>query len=435
MISTGLFVLYKVTQGVSLFTAAHRTYQVAQSDMPTSQKAHRVATEVIFGVAQGFSVGISLADAVSTAKVVVDSAAAGAAVLKNVSEVSCKPFEWGNLLEVGACVLFRTGMTVTGIIVLEPEVLGNHAELVEWIADLTNSSSLMVNPASRDKLIYGGTKLCDAVKYLTGYIKENREPSATQRIVVRMNKSKIPELMIDPHYASLMKTVIESNSIADFAKIPDLFKYDKVLKSYICSLSRKPIRHVLMVAGTEKKPVYYEKAAFEKYCQEFPNKLPPKWPVGVQFIKENISLYAEGQRIIDQRLDVLRVQFIEISITTPQTELLLLAKEKMVEDSSALSDFFIQTAGNPYVVVSALKAKHVFQANTSSKNSYWISLQVPGRTKEIQTSDLMAPAFALLGSSMAEDKRALRAVLDSHQKLNLWVSNDFRCIDVSLEKT
>lgn len=100
-----------------------------------------------------------------------------------------------------------------------------------------------------------------------------------------------------------------ATTIEDFSSIPKLFleKQDSLLRKYICPLTKKPIRHIVVVRSTRNtpNPLYYEKTAIEQFISRHPNELPNGWPITTPVQLNQIVRHVSKQAEIDSRLTTL----------------------------------------------------------------------------------------------------------------------------------
>ncbi len=77
-------------------------------------------------------------------------------------------------------------------------------------------------------------------------------------------------------------------------------------KDFVCPIHQHPIRHVVVVRGTESSahPIYFEKTAIEHWIRN--HQTPPScWPDGIKYSQENIEGSTLAQEKINQRLTFL----------------------------------------------------------------------------------------------------------------------------------
>jgi len=94
--------------------------------------------------------------------------------------------------------------------------------------------------------------------------------------------------------------------------IPDFFDIDLEDWHYVCAISSRPIRHIVVPNTPSLRTVFYERATLEAWIKENPDKIPPCWPK-----KLSVSEYSSNpylQDFIDEKLQRLakKLEGIEI---------------------------------------------------------------------------------------------------------------------------
>lgn len=120
---------------------------------------------------------------------------------------------------------------------------------------------------------------------------------------VRMLDSGEMVYMFPPKEYKERKQLKEYKSIEEMKKIPSIF-YSDVFDHYRCSLSKKRIRHIVVVKGTEgtAAPVFYEKAEIKKWMRQNPETKPESWPRRVKYRRFSIIEAKDHQAVIDRQL-------------------------------------------------------------------------------------------------------------------------------------
>lgn len=122
------------------------------------------------------------------------------------------------------------------------------------------------------------------------------------------------EEMIREHQKILKKT-----PAVGFQKIPRYFHNEKRFQKRICSISKEPIREVVVVKEPSKKPILYDFFPLFIYWQFMPEgERPPSWPESIPFSRPMIEVdRVETNQItkdLQEELDNVDLNIVEMQL-------------------------------------------------------------------------------------------------------------------------
>jgi hypothetical protein len=231
-------------------------------------------------------------------------AVTGVAAVADISRTISRKMIEGKLSRrdipsIACVVFFRVGtmtssygaalrsLTENRIVMYDPEAL---AELIKNLG-LCDSSLFQIGAA-----VY--LRSDESKKHIRAVLefckKMRRHPPAANKPTAKTGAEPVkPAVELAPQIAV---TVEESEESLEeiYESMMDLGKLKKIPKRFhedflwICPITKEPIRFIVEPAVVGGGDAWYEKEALENFLAKKPNELPPNWPQGVAFKKENI---------------------------------------------------------------------------------------------------------------------------------------------------
>ncbi len=166
---------------------------------------------------------------------------------------------------------------------LKPELLGKHLDKVQFFAPRIEITSVCIRITK--------TVAPLLIKYLL-----NQPKSINFSVILSKNDKEIIEIKTDERLVDNFQLVLKATSIEEFNIIPEFFEYDPLLAEFICPLTKKPIRYIVAIRGTEDAPhpIYFEKKAIQALLDTLPLVRPDAWPSELEFNHNNYHLKKEA---------------------------------------------------------------------------------------------------------------------------------------------
>lgn len=435
-VNTLLKIVETANKAVRMVEAGIDCYEVCQSgNLSTAQGVVRATADVGLIAFQAASFGANLRGASPNWRVGLEAGAAifdvGQRVVVLTSRNDVKLGDW---LDLGCSCIFRAAAVTRTTLTLKPEFFGNRDEQIKKISDVLESGATLVQNREQANKIYsfGKRQLVYLIDYCRGQGNLALEVPIEEGIG---DEPIIPQLKVDPQMAAAIMEIQGAEIIQQLQKIPCLFSQDLELKKYSCSLSGKPIRHVLVLLGTENSahPIMYEK---DQIIQRLTNgSIPQNWPQQIPFKRENLVTSLAIQQKINQRLQLLFDDFKSVSLGPPnafRTKVINLAAQigiaGNVKSEEIVDHLLSKVPSTIGISVSAQKVSYIFHGEQKKA-----AIKIVAQTKQAlfkpESSSLVEQKRALcafLGSNAPEDKAAMRKAFQEFNKLELYISADLQ---------
>lgn len=423
--------------------SAARDFQKVGQDQSISDdaKALRQATDIgliVTGSASLLGNGFNIPHSI---KIGLEIGNGGFDVAQRVSVLVCqKEIALDDWVDLGCLITFRACDITKTTLTLRPEVFSGRSEDVIGMVNLAETGVQLV--ANREALKKSWKLGKKAFQYFCNYCTEREEVSLVIPINPDLGDLLPSELRVDAQTERRFDAVRNAQTIEDFNRIPELFIRDPVLKKFLCPISKKPIRYVASVCDPKNHlhSIYYEKSAIENFMAVNSDQLPPQWPQGLTFTRENIVNDLETQGEIDQHLRLLLENFKETPIVIQRDEvgakMVLLAKGLGIGNQKIsggeIGDKIIKNIPHfASSTVSVKQLRHLFHSTTAKKPTTKIEIafyKIFSGNRSISLIDQKKAVCSLLGSTDISEKTIAETVFQRFRKLELYVSHDLQNI-------
>lgn len=130
---------------------------------------------------------------------------------------------------------------------------------------------------------------------------------------------ELPENMQDPNF--FCNVVVRSMlNWETLEKIPSLYWQDPQLSLFTCKITQEPVRFAIKPIKGSAPGTIYERAEIDKWLETKPTEIPPGWPTGLEFKKENCCEHILVQYAIDKSLQQIAKELSEIHTSIAREE-------------------------------------------------------------------------------------------------------------------
>jgi hypothetical protein len=427
-----------------VYQASLNIHRVCASDkkMTVSEKASRIFLDVVYIAAEAGSLGAARLGYSRQALLNWDALVGGVCVARDVRELLSKEnLETGDYIDFLGVLAFRVSRVTNTAAILELSLFGIDRAGLARVSDFSAMAGLVIG--NREEIGRRAQNGWNALQTILVYVKESIVGSNPE-ISLTIDESQEPALTIDPFYANLIRETQTEDSVDRLHSIPELFRFDAVLKQQKCPLSKLSIRFVLAVRGAE--PIlYYERDAILRHIRENPHSLPSKWPANIPLSEEFLEQCPELQQRIDDRLEILLNQFKDIKFnvvenqTVPQLARAIGISDPARSDkelAKRIRQNFSSRNVKKLSSMSVFTIPYAFSKNGHEKPTRIITLQ----TNSYKKSDVMVKLQnqngflrAILGSSHPSDQAVLDEFSSGSLRISAYISLDLQETHVNPE--
>lgn len=431
---------------VQMGQAAANVYECATNDrLPRNQRIIQGITNAGFVALQGATIAAPSAGASPNLRIALEAGVGVCDLAQRVALLTWKKnVQFGDWVDLGCLVLFRVSSVTRTTVTLQPELFEGCQEEVKDLSTFldTFASIVQFRDVPGRVWVMGKKQLTTIFKYCQGNEEASLELSLDDDLVEEATKVKI---ILDDETAKLVAEFEDVENIYALDKIPELLREDDELKKFICPLTKQPIRHIVVVAGTQNSPcpVYYEKEDICSYLQRNERDNPPGWPQRVSCNRKNILPSPSAQAQINRRLEAILKDFKEMHLPNSVNEgrlsptkdkIIRLLKEIQISGetpSKIVADKILNVVPkNVAFNVRAQRMKHKFKENVE-KIALKITIQknygfIKGN--DLSVKDQRMALFALIGSSDEAEQEALKKAMKAFKTLELYISQDFESL-------
>jgi len=404
---------------------------VSDSSLSANQKIHRVATDSLVASAQALSMVADYRQWPVDERIQLRGTLAVAQVLQEGSIQSCKKsLKLDDHIDLGCSVTFQVFNLLDDVIELKPIYFGAYLPEVQFTASALS-------------LVWAGTQVATKVVIpVIKYLCQQPNQINVMILIDRLGDGD-PELRIDQRLYADMRRIKAAPNIQALTEIPELFKNDTVLSQFRCPLlDDRPIRHILVVKGTENSPnpVYYDRSAMAKRLREHPDQNPPGWPEKIPFNRYALRKDPYIQNLINQRLTMLWNDFkLFPDLPDPQRDENLLKTlsqsvgihDAQRSDKQVLSELFKKvprsvaaniTSGNVQTI------QHAFAENRPPKPARVITLRTLSfkGAAQFSVAERQHALLGLLGSNIERDQQLAEKVIRAFKKIEIYIATDLK---------
>lgn len=337
-------------------------------------------------------------------------------------------------IHIGCNIFLRVSSVLNNTIELKPELLGPHIEKVQYTTSIFD-------------LVCAGTRCTkDMVLPLIRYLRHR--PNPINMVIVIPKDNNLPsELKIDAKWAENIQFILSAKGIDVFDVIPELFQYDEVLKQFICSLTKKPIRHPVVVQGTEDnpQPIYFERKEINERLDDCSLGCPEAWPADIQYSRKSLKDAEQIQHQINRRLNILLSEMkglpiygLQSSIQNGQLDKLCqLALNIGFNQEDKPDDLLVDDMlSNMHQSIVPLIANitvytlpYFFEPNSATltrKILIFPQQTLLKKTTSLTEKELSDATFSLLGSENLQHTHTLKAAFRIFSRVEIYISTDLR---------
>lgn len=295
-----------MSQGILiLYSARDLKNSLQDQEMSAWQKTHRVATDFFTLICQITSLSITFkeksCEIPKDIKITVHAAAGAANVAKAISQKS----------------IMREGMKLTDYVEISLTAGIEFANVSKSMGfDVKNLEVALQAAAAGNKVIIHRNEILSAVRAIQrllarfGQISQLVDPLENPDSARRESErvQTIGDLGLNESYLQDVAAVHRARTIEDFELIPQLFVNDRVLITWLCPISKRAIRYIVVVVDSTRESensVFYEHSAIMDWIENHPEELPPNWPEAVEYTAVHLDRDEEKQSEIDARLQEL----------------------------------------------------------------------------------------------------------------------------------
>lgn len=352
-----------------------------------------------------------------------------------------KDIRSGEWVDLGCQVAFRAISVTQTTLTLKPELFENQAKNVRRVSDIIGTASRVIQSRDSFQRVYHL-----GVKQFRRIINFAAERDIVLEVPLNMDAdgNDLPlELQLDNETAALIAEIQNARTINEFNVIPELFSTDPQLNQFVCSLSQKPIRRVLVIRGTENaNPVYYERAKIARFLQDNSIRIPQGWPMEVSCKRENLATSPSVQNQIDARLQLLFDDFRALSneLVSMEDRIMGLVRQLGIGQASGceIVDRILERIPRSFVrAVSVQREMKRFTPGEPLKLSTVLfvrSSKVLLEEQDHSNAEKQQATCACLGSSEEDDQEALKNVMKSFRGFKLYISQDLQDLSVNFFK-
>ncbi len=410
-------------------------YEALYDDSPSSKTfSHKVkiGADLAIMTAEGLSLIANHVELSKNTRLKLSIAKGAADISQRMSFLACKiNLKTNDYIDCGYGVVLRVTSVMRDTIELKPELFGDHLENVQFTA---TSMEFVCDGICFTKRV--GIPL---IKYLL-----HRTKPIDLSIILSKDDDKPAEIKVTAQEADDFKKALSANTIKDFGHIPELFENDPIFTQFKCPLTKKPIRYISVVKGTEHdpKPVYFEEKAIKDYLSKFPFKRPDMWPSMLEFNPINIMQAPAIQHQINNRLEEYLKDIKEApiySLQNPQTQNNFLNKfcqlaqnlgfHQVDQSEEQIADNIINKMYKKSALLVASVTVHTIHHDLEKGLITRKILILPIKTilKEtdvLAKKELMNATFSLLGSQDNEHYQRLNKAFKQYSKVEITISTN-----------
>ncbi|PIS02058.1 MAG: hypothetical protein COT85_07935 [Chlamydiae bacterium CG10_big_fil_rev_8_21_14_0_10_42_34] len=432
-----------------------RTFRVAEAavdlheldkntELSTVQRTSRVATNISLIAFQGSSLISRISGASPNLQLGLEVAASVFDVAQKVSVLSCKDeLKLNDYLDLGCTIIFRVTDVTQMTLTLKPSFFDPHTDKVKKAAEFLEAGAQIV--AYRDSIgnlfSFGTNQFNNIINYCANPQDISIEVSIDDDLG---EDQRPPELRINADTAAAIAQIHDAENIAELEEIPRLFQRDIELRRFSCPITGLPIRHAVVVRGTENQtqPSIYEREVIVQFLREHPGQTPQGWPEGIDCQDTNIVAFPIIQNVINARLQVLFADF--KTVPPPETS----TRDKMIRLARALgigqnikNEDLVDRISNsvPQELVSSISLQPIRHSYSGGPLLPSVRIHVLAvkslRGKASCSSDDQRKAIcALLGSRDKAEKEVLKKVLRNFSALEFYISHDLQHLSGKFQK-
>lgn len=280
-----------ISYGLKAYAVGKTVYDVHHvihdEELTQQEKVHRVATDIAFIGMQVVDCGVSSHLLGTLSNSVEIGTRIGTGVTDVAMIVSQKAIQddidFQDITDIAAEGLFRTADATALASTIVPSA--DSEALREITAEVAASAILL---RGKDKIFSAAKKISE--RWSPSCLSENRTL-----------------LTAEAQYIKELDEVRNAKTIKDWSLIPPFFlnEPDRILNKWVCPLTKKPIRFVVVIIKTRNStnPIFYEKSAIEKFISDYPRKIPPAWPKRISVRLRKLEIDSAVQNVIDMHLN------------------------------------------------------------------------------------------------------------------------------------
>ena len=395
----------------------------------------RIGADIAIIAAQTLSVVGNHAHWSANTRLGLSLATGVADITQNINSIAYKKnLKVNDWINIGCSIALRVSAMANDTIELKPAMLGSHLEKVQYTASMID-------------LTCGTTRFAkDVVIPLIQYLRHRPDP-VDMSIVLSEKDNKPAELKVDAQWAANIQQVLNTKTILEIDTIPELFKFDQILRQFKCSLTNKPIRHIVVVQGTEETPfpIYFEKKAIQEHLGNASLGRPAGWPSTVEFSHAHLKHPIAIQHQINNRLQALLDEMKgtplyglqdPIKQNSSLNELCRLAQrlglhqEDKAEEQIADEIISKMHAKSAQLIanVTVYKIQSDLEKGVKEKNNIRISFvrTIIKKKTTLTQENLKDATFTLLGSQETKHHQILKLAVKTFSKVEISISTDLK---------
>jgi hypothetical protein len=276
------------SDAVSWVIKAYEVYQSCQNiksihadeNMSTRQKMVKISANALFVVSQIADAGTHFTPGVSS------ECRTNTKLLAGAADVGKELAQKGATVDTLATAVFRAADIAGG--------LAEQEAYMEYKEALLLFSAVKKEPIprivkNREFIWNAGQMGFNYVEIMIGALRERLAQRGAEPIPVAEDRAppqeEVPAALPQPLTAEdieYFRTEINRfRELIDWENLQELpwgLATDEILRNYICPITQRPIRYVLVVELPDASRIYFEKTAIRSWMREQPDVAPPNWP-------------------------------------------------------------------------------------------------------------------------------------------------------------